>query len=273
MPSAFAANSYGAESFNVSDEDADIFTQLGANKNIFSIDKSKIPAKYKQYENSAFQVPKGSAISYRALVNTAGDGMLVSNLKNAKVDSATIDFGDGTKKSGTGWISHTYKKAGWYVITVNIYGGCTGYDFFGNPGNGIGKISNGTKQYLIYVADKPQLVLSKISAGYTNKKDYLKGNINFLSIQVTNVGSVSSKATKVSIWYEKLNEFGKVHPSLKKYTASANIVALKSGKSTTVRVYFKIPVKYASLWKNIKLDSANKNLNQISKVDNLYRFR
>ncbi|KZX15348.1 hypothetical protein MBCUT_15620 [Methanobrevibacter cuticularis] len=269
--SANFAGSYGNNGFDVANVEADDFTQLNANKNIFSIEKGKIPKKYKQYENYTFQIAKGSKIKYKAAINPAGN-VLVTNLKGTKVKNAVINFGDGTKKKGAGWISHTYKKAGWYKITVNLNGTCTAFDFFGTPCNGSGKITNGTKVYLVYVSNKPQLSLSKLTSGYTTLKNYKKGNIGYLDVKVTNVGASSSKATKIKMWYEQPNKFGKVYSKLKKYTKTAKLKALKAGKSTTVRIYFSIPKKYAKLWKNIKLDSLNR-VNQISKTDSLFRFR
>lgn len=268
--SAVFAVTFGGNGFEVNNNEADIFTQLSAkdvNNKIFSIEKNKIPKKYKQYENYTFQVAKGKKISYKATINTDGDG-LATNLKGTKVSRATIDFGDGTKKSGTGYISHAYKKTGWYLIKVTLSGTCTGFDFFGMQCNGTGKINNGTKYYVVYVANKPQLALTKLTAGYTNQK----GNINFLSVKVSNVGSVSTKATKIRIWYQDPKTFGKVNSKLKSYTASAKLKALKPGKSTTVRIYFKIPKKLASYVKDIKLDYGSKNKNQMSSLINLYSF-
>lgn len=273
MASVFAG-SYGGNGFEVNNNEADIFTQLSAkdvSNKIFSIEKNKVPSKYKKYENYTFQVAKGKKIYYKATINTDGDG-LATNLKGTKVSRATIDFGDGTKKSGTGYISHAYKKTGYYLIKVTLSGTCTGFDLFGMQCNGTGKIINGTKYYVVYVANKPQLVLTKLTAGYTNQKDYKKGNINFLSVKVSNVGSVSTKATKIKIWYQDPKKFGKVHSKLKSYTVSAKLKALKPGKSTSVRIYFKIPKKLAKYVKNIKLDSVSKNKNQMSRPINLYSF-
>lgn len=273
--SAVSADSYGPNGFDVSNGGADAFTQLTANKNIYPTENMKVPKRYKEYENSTFQVAKGSKISYKAAVNTNGD-FLVNNLKGTKVKSATINFGVGSTKKGTGWISQTYKKKGWYLIKVNINATCTAYDYFGNPINATGNITNGTKYYLVYVANKPQLSLSKVSITAKSQKDVnaykKKGNINYLSIKVTNVGSVTTKATKIKMWYQDGNKTGKVHPKLKKFTVSAKVKSLKPGKSDNVIINFKIPKKYANYVKNLKLDSANKNKNQMSKAFNLYSF-
>lgn len=274
MQSVFASSSYSSNEFTSTDSSADPFTQLSANKNVYSIDKNKIPKKYKQYENYTFQVAKGAKIKYKASINTAGDG-IVYNLKGAKVKSAYIDFGKNNKKvKSAGWITQTYKKTGWYLIKVNMNGTCTGFAnslFQLSDINGVGKIINGTKYYLVYVANKPQLSLSKITAGYTSKANYKKGNIGFLDVKITNTGSLTSKATKIKIYYQDPKKFGKVYSKLKKYTATAKLKALKAGKSTTVRIFFKIPKSYNNLVKNIRLDYLNK-VNQISRADNLYSF-
>lgn len=271
--STTSAGSYGSNGFEVNNDESNGFTSLNVNKEVYSIDKNKIPKKYKQYEAYTYQIAKGKKISYKAVINTAGDGLgLVTNLKGTKVKRATIDFGDGTKKVSTGWISHTYKKSGWYLIKVNLDGTCTGFDFFGTTCNGTGKINNGTKYYLFYVANKPQLSLTGITAGYTSQKNYKNKYISFLDVKISNVGSLSTKATKIKIWYQDPKKFGKVHPKLKKYTATAYLKALKPGKSTSVRIYFKIPKALAKYVKNIRLDYLNKNKNQMSVSNNLYSF-
>ncbi|OQD59005.1 hypothetical protein MBBAR_6c01150 [Methanobrevibacter arboriphilus JCM 13429 = DSM 1125] len=276
--SASSAYTIGNNGFEVTNHEADSFTQLSANKGIQTIEKNKVPKKWKSYKDYAFQVAKGNKIKYKASINSGGD-ILVTNLKGMKVKGATIDFGDGTKKKTTGWISHTYKKTGWYFITVNLNGSCTGYTLnFGNPQDvkANGKIINGTKIYLVKVTDAPQLSLSKsqpITAGYYSQKSYKKGNIDYLVIKVANLGSKTSKATKVSMWYQKSGDknIGKIHPKLKKYTASAKLKALKPGKSTKIILRFKIPKKYSKLVKNLRLGTSS--LKQISKRDALYTLR
>lgn len=269
-----AASSYSDNGFTVTDNNADVFTQLSANKGIQTIEKNKVPKKWKAYESYTFQVAKGKKIKYKASINSAGD-IIVSNLKNMKVSSATINFGDGTKKKTTGWISHTYKKTGWYFITVNLNGSCKGYDYLAG-GKGLktsGKIINATKIYLVKVTDAPQLSLSKsqpITAGYYSQKSYRKGTIDYLVIKVANLGSKTSKATKISMWYQKSGDknIGKIHPKLKKYTASAKLKALKPGKSAKIILRFKIPKKYSKIVKNLRLGTSS--LKQISKRDALY---
>lgn len=273
-----ASGSYGNNGFEVSDSSADVFTQLSANKGIQSIEKNKVPKKWKAYENYTFQVAKGKKIKYKASINSAGN-IIVSNLKGMKVNGATIDFGDGTKKRTTGWVSHTYRKAGWYFIKVNLNGSCTGFTLnFGSPQDlkAKGKIINGTKIYLVKVTDAPQLALGSskpITAGYYSQKSYKKGNIDYLVIKVANLGSKISKATKVSIWYQKPGDknVGKVYSKLKKYTASAKLKALKPGKSTKIILRFKIPKKYSKLVKNLRLGTSS--LKQISKNDAFYTIR
>ncbi|MGL6298160.1 MAG: hypothetical protein ACRC1M_03225 [Methanobacteriaceae archaeon] len=248
-----------AEGDNASSE----YAKISVNKDIFSINKNKIPLKYKKYENYTFQLPKGSKIKYTAI---AAGPIIVSG---AKVKNAYIDFGDGTKSRSAGGIAHTYKKAGWYKLTVSLNATFTNGSLLGTNRNG--SVENAVREYLFYVSSKPQLVISGITPGCTNINDYKKGNINFLDIKVTNIGASSSKYTELKIWYEKPNKTGQVNPKLKKFTKSGAIKALKSGKSTTVRVFFSIPKKYAKLWKNIKLDSLNR-VDQISKADNLIRL-
>ena len=114
--------------------------------------------------------------------------------------------------------------------------------------------------------------MTKIQAGYTNEKDYKKGNINFLTVKVQNIGSLSTKATRVTIFYQDPKKLGKVNAKYKKFTASAKLKALKPGKSATLQIQFKIPKKMQKLIKNVRLDSANKNKNQINKASNIYRF-
>lgn len=260
----------GKGNFEVADHEAEKFTQLSANKGIQSIEKNKVHKKWKAYENYTFQVAKGNKIKYRASINSAGDGVFI-NLKNMKVKGAVIDFGDGTKKRTNGWVSHTYKKVGWYFIKVNLNGSCTGYTLnFGYPQDvkAKGKIINGTKIYLVKVTDAPQLSLGKsqpITVGYANK-----GTIYSLVIKVANVGSKTSKATKISMWYQKSGDknIGKIHPKLKKYTASAKLKALKPGKSAKIILRFKIPKKYSKIVKNLRLGTSS--LKQISKRDALY---
>lgn len=273
LPTAFADYSVSNNGATVTDASANQFTQLAVNKQVYSIKKSKIPKKYKQYENYTFQVAKGSKLKYRVTVNPNGDGLL-SNLNGTKVKSAKIDFGDGTKKSSSGWISHTYKKKGWYKITLTLneatfskfYNGIFGANV--TKGNGV--IRNGTVTYLFYVADKPQLGLSKIQSGFTSQKAYNKGTIGFLDVTVKNLGSKKSKATKITAWYQKPNSYGKVYSKLKKYTKSAKLKALKAGQSTTVRLYFKIPKKYSKLVKNIRLGT--KKFSQLSTENAMYAF-
>ncbi|WP_297899407.1 hypothetical protein [Methanobrevibacter sp.] len=230
ISAASAQGTYGSNGFEVTDSNADIFTQLSANKGIYTIEKNKVPKKWKAYENYTFQVAKGNKIKYKASINSAGD-VLVSNLKGMKVSGATIDFGDGTKKKTTGWIYHTYNKAGWYILKVNLNGSCTGYNLNLGSSQEIkakGKIVNGTKIYLVKVTDAPQLSLTtspSISAGYYTKKNFKKGNIDYLVIKVANLGSKTSKASKITMWYQKpgSSNFGKVYSKLKKYTTSAYI--------------------------------------------------
>lgn len=268
-----AKGNYGPNGFEVNDSSADVFTQLSANKGIQSIEKNKVPKKWKAYENYAFQVAKGKKIKYKASINSAGDGVIF-NLKNMKIKGAIIDFDDGTKKRTTGWVAHTYKKTGWYFIKVNLNGSCNGYNYLFDGTNGKkelkanGKIINGTKIYLVKVTDAPQLSLGKsqpITVGYANK-----GTIYSLVIKVANVGSKTSKATKISMWYQKSGDknIGKIHPKLKKYTASAKLKALKPGKSAKIILRFKIPKKYSKIVKNLRLGTSS--LKQISKRDALY---
>lgn len=195
-------------------------------------------------------------------------------MKGVKVKKASIDFGDGTKKTSTGWISHSYKKAGWYKIKVTIIEAT-----FTDSKSGLisssdmsGEITNTTREYLVKVTNKAQLdITGNITSYSSNKKDYKKGNINYLTVKVTNTGSVTSKATKIKIWYQDPKKFGKVYSKYKKYTKSAKLKALKPGQSTTVKIYFSIPKKLSKLVKNIRLDSLNK-VNMISRSDSIYSF-
>lgn len=248
------------------------YVQLSVNQKIYSVEKSTIPSKYKQYENKTFQVAKGKKTQYKASVNSAGN--LFYDLKGVKVKKASIDFGDGTKKTSTGWISHSYKKAGWYKIKVTIIEAT-----FTDSKSGLisssdmsGEITNTTREYLVKVTNKAQLdITGNITSYSSNKKDYKKGNINYLTVKVTNTGSVTSKATKIKIWYQDPKKFGKVYSKYKKYTKSAKLKALKPGQSTTVKIYFSIPKKLSKLVKNIRLDSLNK-VNMISRSDSIYSF-
>lgn len=249
---------------NEGDNQANNYAGLGGNGNIFASEKSKIPKSIKKYENNTFQVAKGSKVKYRGAIK---NGMTVEGVK---IISSYINFGDGSKKKSNGWISHTYKKSGWKKITVTFNATFTKLDT-GFMGNLSGKIQDATAIYYVYVANKPQLSLSKITAGYTSKANYKKGNIGFLDVKITNTGSLTSKATKIKIYYQDPKKFGKVYSKLKKYTATAKLKALKAGKSTTVRIFFKIPKSYSKLVKNIRLDYLNK-VNQISRADNLYSF-
>ena len=272
ISATWADGKYGTDGFEVTGPNADSFTQLSANKGIQTIEKNKIPKKWKSYKDYAFQVAKGNKIKYKASINSGGD-IVVTNLKGMKVKGATIDFDDGTKKKTTKWISHTYKKTGWYLIKVKLNGTCTGYDIFGQSIKANGKIINGTKIYLVKVTDAPQLSLGKsqpITAGYYSQKSYRRGTIDYLVIKVANVGSKTSKATKISMWYQKSGDknIGKIHPKLKKYTASAKLKALKPGKSAKIILRFKIPKKYSKIVKNLRLGTSS--LKQISKRDALY---
>ncbi len=152
ISATWADGKYGTDGFEVTGPNADSFTQLSANKGIQTIEKNKIPKKWKSYKDYAFQVAKGNKIKYKASINSGGD-IVVTNLKGMKVKGATIDFDDGTKKKTTKWISHTYKKTGWYLIKVNLNGSCNGYNYLFDGTNGKkelkanGKIINGTKIY------------------------------------------------------------------------------------------------------------------------------
>lgn len=132
-----------------------------------------------------------------------------------------------------------------------------------------GSITNTTKEYLVYVANKAQLSLNKISAGYYTQKDYKKGNIKYLKVKITNTGSVTSKATKIKMWYPYTKKYSKIYSKLKKYTANGKLKALKPGKSTYVTLYFQIPKKYASLIKKLRIDYLKK-VNVVSRSDMLY---
>ncbi|MGL4669961.1 MAG: CARDB domain-containing protein [Methanobacteriaceae archaeon] len=270
IPATFAAANNSASNGFFNDKNEN-YAGISVNKNIFTIEKTKIPVKYNAYKNKTFQISKRGTINYKAIVNPKGN--LIYNLAGIKVKKAYIDFGDGTKKKSTGWIAHTYKKTGWYIIKVTIsdatFNSSENYIITGVKSNGT--VTNVTKEYLVYVSNKAQLSTTGITRYSNSVKELKKGNINFLVIKVTNIGAKSSKATKLKIWYEKKNSVGKIDPNLKKFTKTALIKALKPGKSTSVRVYFSIPKKYAKIVKNIKLDYLNK-VNQINKADNLYRF-
>lgn len=270
--SASSAAISGPGNVLITPESSDEYAKLTVNQKVYSIEKGKVPKKYKKYENYTFQVAKGKKIKFKASVNTNGNAALITDMSGVKIKNAYITFGDGAKKRSTSWISHTYKKTGWYKIKVTFNATFNKCKFLGMDSSGTGQIVDASKEYLVYVANKPQLGLSNIKAGYSSYKNYKKGNINFLDVKITNTGSVTSKASKIKIWYEQPNKFGKVYSKLKKYTKTAKLKALKSGKSTTVRIYFSIPKKYSKLWKNIRLDSLNK-INMISRKDALLRFR
>lgn len=250
----------------------DNYVILSSNQKVFTIEKNKIPKKWKSYENKTFQVPTGKKIKYKASVNS--NGFLIYNLEGIKIKSAIIDFGDGTKKKTTNWVSHTYKRSGYYLIKVTILNATfdKSKSIVTDNGRGNGTITNLTREYLVKATYAPQLSVGKITAGYYNYNNYKKGNINYLDIKVSNIGSKYSKKTLISMWYQKKgdNNFGKVNPKLKKYTKSAKLKALAPGKSAIVRLYFSIPKKYSKLAKNLRLGS--KSLTQISKRDALYNL-
>jgi hypothetical protein len=242
---------------------ANTYAGLGANNKVYSIEKKKVPKSIKQYENYTFQVSKGKKIKYRGAIKNGAD------FKGVTIKSSYINFGDGTKKKSTGWISHTYTKTGWKKITVTFNATFKEYNFWGVTASG--KICDATAIYWVYIANKAQPDLRSISKYSSNAKDFKKGNVNFITIKVTNFGSVTSKATKIKVWYQDPKKFGKVYNKLKKYTATAKLKALKPGKSTAVRIYFKIPKKYSKLVKNISLDYLKK-VNVISRRDTVYSF-
>jgi len=258
---------------------ANEYVGIRINKNALNNNK-KVPAKFKDYANvNKFQVIKGSKISYRAVVNVDGDIQMATNLKNGKTKKASINFGDKSKtKKGIGWISHTYKKTGWYLIKVNMDGTCKGYTFFGTETNGTGTIKNGTKYYLVYVADKSQLTYTKIAITAKSQKDVTayqkKGQINYLAITVKNIGTKNTKSTSISLFYADAKNLALnkavVDKKLKKFTGTAKLKSLKPGKSAVVVVKFTIPKKYANKKIILRLDSANKNTNQASKANNIY---
>lgn len=265
----------GNGDIEISNSDADAYTDLSAKSTtkakIYSLEsKKKIPTKYKKYENYTFKVAKGSKIYYKAITRSSNG--VVTNISGLKIKKATVSFGDGTKKIGNKWISHKYKKSGWYLIKVNLNATFTKGYLYGMdlPGN----VVNGTRIYLVYVENNPQLSISKVTSGYNTITNYKKKNIDYLDIKVINIGSKTSKATKIKIWYQKpgAKNFGKVYSKLKKYTASAKLKALKPGKSTTVRIFFKIPKKYLKLVKNIRLDSLYR-VREISRANTLYSFK
>ncbi|MBZ9571645.1 hypothetical protein KQY27_08815 [Methanobrevibacter sp. TMH8] len=245
------------------DNAANNYAGLGGSGNIFAIEKSKIPKSIKKHAQNTFQVAKGKKVRYKGATKS---GMAVEGVK---IKSSYINFGDGTKKRSSGWISHAYKNSGWKKITVTFNATFTKFNI-GGLGTYSGKIQDATAIYYVYVANRPQLVLNAVKAGYSNYRDYKRGNINFLKVKVSNVGSLSTKATKIKIWYQYPKKFGKVHPKLKKYTATAKIKALRSGQSAIITIYFKIPKKLAKYVKNIRLDSLNRNKNQIYRANNLY---
>lgn len=241
---------------NQNDSASNIYASLSANKNVYSIDKNKVNKKWKLYENDTFQVAKNRYIKYK--------GSMTQGITKSSI--SYIDFGDGTKKKGYNWITHKYKKTGWYKLKVTFNATFTDFSLWGVTVNG--KIYNATKTYLVKVTDAPQLSLGSyqpITVGYANK-----GTIYSLVIKVANVGSKTSKATKISMWYQKSGDknIGKIHPKLKKYTASAKLKALKPGKSTKIILRFKIPKKYSKIVKNLRLGTSS--LKQISKRDALY---
>ncbi|MEA4957675.1 MAG: hypothetical protein VB038_08100 [Methanobrevibacter sp.] len=203
---------------NTTDNMSNTYAGLSANKGVYSIEKNKIPYKLKKYENSTFQVVKNKYIKYKGTLTDAVTTKSISY----------IDFGDGTKKKSSTWINHKYKKAGWYKITVTFNASFTNLTIAGLSTNLKGKIYNSTKTFLVKVTDAPQLSLTtspSISAGYYTKKNFKKGNIDYLVIKVANLGSKTSKASKITMWYQKpgSSNFGKVYSKLKKYTTSAYI--------------------------------------------------
>ncbi|WP_225370167.1 hypothetical protein [Methanobrevibacter arboriphilus] len=64
------------------------------------------------------------------------------------------------------------KKSGWYLIKVNLNATFTKGYLFGMdlPGN----IINGTKIYLVYVENNPQLSITKVTSGYNTYQNYKK---------------------------------------------------------------------------------------------------
>lgn len=251
---------------NDGDNASNGYALLSVNGIIYSTE-SNIPKKYEKYGNYTFQVCKNKKIKYKASLNFQG---LLTNMSGVKIKDAHINFGDGTKTKSNGWITHTYTKSGWYKIIMSFNATFSKASIMGQTVNGT--INGVTREYMVYVANKPQLALSKVTSGYTSYKNYKNGNINYLDVKVTNLGSVSSKATQIKIWYEEPNKYGTICHKLKKYTKSANLKALKPGQSTTVRIYFSIPKKYSKLWKDVRLDSLYK-VSQINKAAALYRFR
>jgi len=254
---------------NDGDNMADTYAALGGNGNIFAVEQSKIPNSIKSQTNNTFQVAQGNTVRYRGAVKS---GM---NVEGVKIISSHINFGDGTRKrSTTGWISHAYKTPGWKKITVTFNATFTKFDASG-MGMGVvpGKIQDASAVYWVFVSRKPQLTLTRVQAGYTNARDFKRGNVNFLTLRVVNIGAVSTRPTRITIFYQDPKRVGKVDSKLRKFTKTVNLKALKSGKGATVRIAFSVPKKHASKVKNIRLDSANRNKNQISKASNLITFR
>jgi len=272
--SASASISIGNGDIILSDSDADVYTDLSVKATskgkVYQVKKTSVPKKYKQYENYTFKVAKGSKIYYKAVGNPVDSS--VTNMAGLKVRKASISFGDKTKRSSTSYIAHKYTKSGWYLIKINIQnatfskGSLFGMDL---PG----EIINGTKIYLVYVEDKAQLSVAKLApSGHltSNNKKY----IDYLKVKITNIGSKTSKATKIKMFYQKpgSKNLGKVYSKLKKYTVSAKLKSLKPGKSAIVKIYFKIPEKYFNKVINLRLDSLYR-VNQISRSDTLYSFK
>ena len=182
------------------------------------------------------EIVKSSNLTY-AVVNLNEKVNFTATTSN--IDKIDWNFGDSAKiiktktKNQVSSVTHTFKKVGTYKVKVDIKG---------TSGNI--NLENTEEFITVKVVKKPDLVLTKLSYD-TRGKDTIG-----IYATVINKGSVSSKACYMKMWYE--------NKKFNKYTKSAKIPALKSGKSTSILIKFQIPYKYRNYVKYINVDSSNK---------------
>jgi hypothetical protein len=206
-----------------------------------------------KYGDNAFRVNAKNPVTYQAsAIEYTGTKL--------KAKTAVWDFGDGTKVKGLK-VKHTYKKSGWYNITVTI--NATGSGSILDFGGDYKRLNyyDSKKTYRVYVDAKPDLTFTNITKQFDKKK-----NVRAITVVVKNIGGSTAKASYIKVSYPYKNK------KLAKYTKVVKIPALKPGKSKKVNIYFVIPKAYSNLNKRIELDAGHK-IKESIKSNNVVTFK
>jgi len=188
---------------------ASITTVSAADDSIISMKISEGDSIAKNKGHDAIRINANQKIKYHSFSEN-----LFGN--NATVTKATWNFGDKSKVKKRVNATHTYKKAGWYTLKLQV----TEI----NAGN-INVIGNYTKTYRVQVVKRPDLKINHNR--FTSKSLYSRGNTVFLRISIKNQGAKVAKANTLGL-----------HNGNKKFNRidTAKIPSIKAGKSVKVSI-------------------------------------